>query len=222
MGLTSSRNKKPPVTVSGRRPRAFNVPVGSRLCKIRGLKPFTYLEEGGVPHMQTFKGDKADKFEIKRPSSDKKEAGDAPKETVSSCVAVPNLGPPEQCEICDSELGWVQRARPEDHEFGRLGRCRQYDWHLCAVSCDQNARCTCLEHFENPKTFSLSRDFGEGFQAQLKRTPPRSWPYIFPSMLCRSMSKNKPTSGEPHFRRSLRFSAGDCCGCTVPDDNPSL
>ena len=108
--------------------------------------------------MQTFKGDKASE-----PSPSSKEAGGVPKETAASCVAVPNLGPPEQCEICDSDLGWVQRARPEDHEYGRLGRCRQCDWHLCAVCCDQNARCTCLEHFENPKVPLLSRDFGEGF-----------------------------------------------------------
>ena len=130
LGVTEFPEEKPPVTVSDRRPRAFNVPVGSRLCRIRGPKPFTYLEEGGVPHMQTFKGDKVDKFVIKRPSPEEVEAGDAPKETVSSCGAVSNLGPPEQCEMCDSELGWVQRARPEDHEFGRLGKCRQCDWHL--------------------------------------------------------------------------------------------
>ena len=60
LGVKDSPDEKPPVTVSDRRPRPFNVPVGSRLCKIRGPKPFTYLEESGVPHLQTFGGDKVD------------------------------------------------------------------------------------------------------------------------------------------------------------------
>ena len=59
LGVTEFPEEKPPVTVSDRRPCAFNVPVGSRLYKIRGPKPYTYLEEGGVPHMQTFEGDQA-------------------------------------------------------------------------------------------------------------------------------------------------------------------
>ena len=66
--------------------------------------------------MQTFKGDQADEPSLS-----------APKETAALCAAVPNLGPPPQCEICDSKLGWAQRARPEDHEHGILGRCRQCD-----------------------------------------------------------------------------------------------
>ena len=59
LGVNEFPEEKPPVTVSDRRPGAFNVPVGSRLYKIHGPKPYTYLEEGGVPHMQTFKGDRS-------------------------------------------------------------------------------------------------------------------------------------------------------------------
>ena len=102
--------------------------------------------------MQIFKGDQAVKPRL-----------DVPKETAASCAAVPNLGPTEQCELCDSNIGWAPRARPEDHEYGILGRCRRCDWHLCSVCCDQRARCTCLEHFENPKVPLRTRNFGEGF-----------------------------------------------------------
>ena len=65
--------------------------------------------------------------------------------------------------MCESEIGWVQRARPEDHELGRLGRCRQCDWHLCAVCLDREARCTCIEQFEKTVVPLISCDYGDGF-----------------------------------------------------------
>ena len=141
LGVTKFPDEKRQVTVSDRRPNAFNVPVGSRLYKIRGPRPYTYPEEGGVPHVQTFKGDAPEeKHQTAEPCLE------APKETAAVTVAVSSLGPPERCEICDSDVGWAQRARPGNHEQGILGRCRQCDWHLCSVCCDQRARCLCLTH----------------------------------------------------------------------------
>ena len=99
IGVTEFPDEKPPVTVSDRRPRPFDVPVGSRLYKIRGPKPFTYLEEGGVPHIQTFGGEERDRFVTRPPGPEGTVAQGTPGETLSYTGAVPSLGPPEQCEM---------------------------------------------------------------------------------------------------------------------------
>ena len=119
--------------------------MGSRLYKIRGPKPYTYLEEGGVPHLL--------------------QDGEASEEVVSQTDAAPVKGPLEQCEMCETQISWIHRASPKDHEFGLLGKCRPCDWHLCAVCLAQGARCTRVEHFENPMVAPLSCDYGDGFSS---------------------------------------------------------
>ena len=209
IGVTEFPHEKPPVTVLDRKVRPFTVPVGSRLVKVKGPRPYTYLEEGGVAHMQTFGGDQA------------------LQETVSVTDAVSKSEILEPCETCepdaDGEVVHVRRARLEDHVFGILGKCRKCDWHLCNDCSNKGVRCTCLDHFQKPELSLMTRDYHDGFASAFASSdhdhlasafaaipgsgeasaPPLVALYLPPHAL-QEYVESRLTSGGRLFRKSLK------------------